>query len=58
MIATFNITNKMIELIINITKELTRLEIDNSINLHLRKANRIKSIYSSLAIEQNSLTLD
>lgn len=55
---SFSITNKMLNLIIEITQKVTRLEINQERNLHLRKENRIKSIQSSLAIEKNSLSLE
>jgi Fic family protein len=53
----FSITNKMLNLIVEITQATTRLEIEHERNLHLRKENRIRSIHSSLAIENNSLSL-
>lgn len=40
---SFSITNKMLNLIIEITQKVTRLEINQERNLHLRKENRIKS---------------
>ena len=43
----FKITNE----ILNFIKEFEK-------NLTLRRENRIKTIYSSLAIEQNTLTLE
>ncbi|MDH6367587.1 MULTISPECIES: Fic family protein [unclassified Breznakia] len=54
----FTITNGMLNLIVDITEEITRLEIVQERNLHLRKENRIRSIQSSLAIENNTLTLE
>ncbi|MCL2677005.1 MAG: Fic family protein [Streptococcaceae bacterium] len=54
----FTITEKMINLIVEITEKITRVEIEKERNLHLRKTNRIRSIHSSLAIEQNSLSLE
>jgi Fic family protein len=53
----FSITNKMLNLIVAITQAVTRLEIEHERNLHLGKENRIRSIHSSLAIENNSLSL-
>lgn len=56
----FEITNKMLEKISSIMKSIGKL--DNYKNLNrmpiLRRNNRIKSIYSSLAIEANSLSLN
>lgn len=55
---TFAVTNKMLNLIVEITQITTRLEIEQERNLHLRKENRIRSIHSSLAIEKNSLSFE
>ena len=56
----FTITNIMLEKIASIMKKIGKL--DNYSNLNkmpiLRRNNRIKSIHSSLAIEQNSLSLN
>lgn len=54
----FTITNHMINLIFEMSQKLTRLEIEQERQLHLRKENRIRSIHSSLAIEKNSLSLE
>ena len=54
----FSITNKILNLTIEITKAITRLEIEQERNLHLQKENRMRSIHSSLAIEKNSLSLE
>ncbi|MDR0847334.1 MAG: Fic family protein [Lactobacillales bacterium] len=54
----FEITNKMMNLIVDITQKVTRLELEQERNLHLRKENRIRSIHSSLAIEKNTLSLE
>ncbi|MDR1568774.1 MAG: Fic family protein [Streptococcaceae bacterium] len=54
----FSITNKMLNLIVEITQKVTRLELEQERNLHLRKENRIRSIQSSLAIEKNSLSVE
>jgi len=53
----FSITNNMLNSILEITQKVTRLELGAERNLHLRKENRIRSIHSSLAIENNSLSL-
>lgn len=54
----FSITNTMLNKILEISNLLGQLEFQVERNLKLRKENRIKSIHSSLAIEQNSLTLE
>lgn len=54
----FTITPKMLQQIVDITNIVTRLEIEKERQLHLRKESKIKTIYSSLAIENNSLTFD
>lgn len=54
----FTITNKMLNLIVDITHKITQLNLEKKRNLHLRKDHRIKSIYSSLAIEQNTLSIN
>ena len=56
----FEITNEIIELVAQIN-ELTGMIIVSeklSSNPVLRRENRIKTIYSSLAIEQNTLTFE
>ena len=55
----FEITSKIIELISNISEkigEINHLQ-NNPYHIRLRKENRIKTIHSSLAIENNSLNL-
>jgi Fic family protein len=48
----------MLNLIVEITERATRLEVEKERTLRLRKTeNRIQSIHSSLAIEQNTLSL-
>lgn len=54
----FTITNTMLNLIVKISHKLGTLQIEYKRNLHLRKENRIRSIQSSLAIENNSLTIE
>lgn len=53
----FNITNKMLTLVSNISEKLGKISVTSNMQtkLHLRKNNRIKSIHSSLKIEANSL---
>ena len=52
----FSITDKMLKLTVEITQAVTLLELQHQRDLHLRKENRIRSIHSSLAIEQNTLS--
>ncbi len=53
----FSITNKMLNQIVEISQIVGRLEVEYERQLHLRKDNRIRSIQSSLAIENNSLSV-
>lgn len=55
----FEITSKIIELISNISEKIGEINyLQNSpYHIQLRKENRIKTIYSSSAIENNSLSL-
>lgn len=55
----FKITSRIIELISNISEKIGEINyIQNSPqHIRLRKENRIKTIHSSLAIENNSLSL-
>lgn len=53
----FTVTDKMLNRMVEIS-ELTALLVLEKRDLHLRKENRIRSIQSSLAIENNSLTLE
>ena len=46
----------MLQQVVDITKLVTRLEYEG--NLYLQKDSKIKTIYSSLAIENNSLSLE
>lgn len=55
---TFTVTAKMLQQVVDITQLVTKLEIEQEKKLHLRKESQIKTIYSSLAIENNSLSLD
>ena len=54
------ITNQMLSLCISITEKVSKINSYQSLKRMpiLRKNNRIKSIYSSLAIEANSLSLN
>ena len=56
----FEITPKIIELISNISEKVGEINsLQNSpYQIKLRKENRIKTIHSSLAIENNSLSLE
>ncbi len=54
----YTITNRIVLLIANIIQIIGNLEATHNLDLRLRKENRIKSIHSSLAIENNSLTLE
>jgi len=56
----FEITNAMIDHVAEIAELVGRLTSTNqlSANPTLRRANRIRTIYGSLAIEQNTLTLE
>ena len=56
----FEITNAMIDHVAEIAELVGRLTSTNqlSANPHLRRTNRIRTIHGSLAIEQNTLTLE
>ncbi|MCQ8265523.1 Fic family protein [Streptococcus suis] len=53
----YTLTEKMISRVAEISSLTTRLVLEKR-DLHLRKENRIRSIQSSLAIENNSLTVE
>lgn len=53
----YQITEKMLKLVQQISERTAILSIEKR-ELHLRKENRIRSIQSSLAIENNSLSLE
>ena len=55
----FSISNKMLEFVSSISEKIGRISgyTDFETKPQLRKNNRIKSIYSSLAIEANALSL-
>lgn len=52
----FHLTAKMMQLVIQITEQSTQLQLSEQQTFRLRKARRIRSIHSSLAIEQNQLS--
>ena len=56
----FEITNTIIDLVVEITELVGRLTSIHqlSANLTLRRTNRIRTINGSLAIEQNILQLE
>lgn len=56
----FIITNKIVDLIANISELIGHISVTNGLsnNPKLRRANRIKTIQASLAIENNSLSLE
>ena len=58
-IPSFTITDKIVDLVAKISEQVGRIDVtmEMDTNPHLRKENRIKTIQSSLAIENNSLTL-
>ncbi|MDO4988224.1 MAG: Fic family protein [Synergistes sp.] len=56
----FHMTDKMISMISEISEQIGRITVlqEGTISPHLRRENRIRTIYSSLAIEHNSLSLE
>ena len=56
----FEITPKITDLLVKIGGELVRLEgaVGGSLTPYLRRGNRIRTIQASLAIEQNTLTIE
>ncbi len=56
----FEITSRIIELISNISEKIGEINSlqDSPYHIQLRKENRIKTIHSSLAIENNSLSIE
>ena len=56
----FHMTDRIINLVSAISEQVGRIAVlsHGKINPHLRKKNRIRTIHSSLAIEQNSLSLE
>ncbi len=59
-IPPYTISNQIINLIANISSLLTEISFTNKVNSNpkLRRENRVKTIQASLAIENNSLSLD
>lgn len=59
-IPPYTISNQIVNVISEITEILMRLTIDDKMNPNprLRRDNRVKTIHASLAIENNSLSLD
>ena len=56
----FEITNQMIHDVAEIAELVGKLDLDHRLtsNLTLRRSNRIRTIHGSLAIEQNTLSLE
>lgn len=56
----YTLTDKTVNLISEITEIITKITINDQMsnNPRLRRDNRIKTIHASLAIENNSLSLD
>lgn len=56
----FHSNDRITNLIANIVEEVVKVTIlpDRQLAPHLRRANRIRTIHSSLAIEQNTLSLE
>lgn len=56
----FTMTEEITNLVIEIAELTGKISLLDRLfrNSRLRRENRIRSIYSSLAIEQNSLTID
>ena len=54
----FTISDDMLNYIVDISQRIGQLQVQYSRQLHLRKNNRLRSIQSSLAIENNSLSLE
>lgn len=52
----YEITDKMVNLIANVSAQLSMIAPNT--NMRLRKARNIRSVHSSLAIEDNTLSLD
>ncbi|WP_165006500.1 Fic family protein [Neisseria yangbaofengii] len=54
----FSLDNTMLNLLVEISQKFGFLQFEYERNLQLRKQNRIRSVWSSVAIENNSLTLE
>ncbi len=57
-IPPFTITNTILNLMVKISEKIGQLQVAYVQNLHLRKNNRLRSIQASLAIENNSMSLE
>lgn len=57
---SFHTTDRITNLVAAISEQIGRIKVlsHGNLNPHLRKKNRIRTIHSSLAIEQNSLSLE
>lgn len=55
----FHMTDKMINFVAEISEQIGRINVlhQDTLSPHLRRENRIRTIHSSLAIEQNTLSL-
>ncbi len=58
MIPPFTISDNMLNYIVDISQKIGQLQVQYDMQLHLRKDNRLRSIQSSLAIENNTLSLE
>lgn len=55
----FHMTDRIVCLLAEISEQVGRITaVQGKINPHLRRTSRVRSIHSSLAIEQNSLSLE
>lgn len=54
----FSITNTMLNQIVTISQTIGQLSVAYEQQLHLRKNHRLRSIQASLAIKNNSLSLE
>jgi Fic family protein len=53
----YTISDKVLNLVVEITTLLTKIDINFKNNIHLRKKNQIKTIVGTLAIEGNNLDI-
>lgn len=54
----FQLNNNILNLLVDISQKFGFLQFEYERNLHLRRQNRLRSIQASLAIENNSLSLE
>ncbi len=54
----FTISNTSLNLMVQIAEKIGRLQLAYEQQLHLRRNNRLRSIQASLAIENNSMSLE